>query len=342
MQNAEPVQLRQVRDFGQLISTTFTFLKQNWKPLVRAMALVCLPAAVIGGFLAVVPSLASSRCSSHSDRIHSRHWSRWGKGCSAGHSRLPAPDVRLAARGRHRARISCAPITWANTTASAAGDTRETGLLANGILFRVRVSSSVCLSVSGSLLCILPGFYAYTVLCLDHLAMPSSAPAVPVRSGPFQPIGQGDFWPTLGLVIVIGLINGHGELHRATPLHDRRHGGWLQSLDWTLCRTEARWACPDGSVSSLPSPLPCNGASKCSPIPSWPYVMGLKYFQPCGGRRKAWVYARRSQASSKRERMLRWLSFFLCLLLCVRRGQRLRAQDSIARRRRHGRAPSVR
>ena len=33
MQNAAPVQLNQVRDFGQIISSTFQFLKQNWRPL---------------------------------------------------------------------------------------------------------------------------------------------------------------------------------------------------------------------------------------------------------------------------------------------------------------------
>jgi hypothetical protein len=52
MQNAAPVQLNQVRDFGQIISATFLFLKQNWRPLLRAISFLCVPFALVGGFLA--------------------------------------------------------------------------------------------------------------------------------------------------------------------------------------------------------------------------------------------------------------------------------------------------
>ena len=50
MQNAAPVQLNQVRDFGQIISSTFQFLKQHWRLLFRALAVICLPPAMLAGF----------------------------------------------------------------------------------------------------------------------------------------------------------------------------------------------------------------------------------------------------------------------------------------------------
>jgi hypothetical protein len=47
MQNENTVQLRRVRDLGQNISDTFTFLKENWKPLYSAIGVVGLPPLVI-------------------------------------------------------------------------------------------------------------------------------------------------------------------------------------------------------------------------------------------------------------------------------------------------------
>ncbi len=51
MYNAQPLQLRQVRDLGQNISDTFIFLRQNWKPIYAAIGVVCLPPLIILGLL---------------------------------------------------------------------------------------------------------------------------------------------------------------------------------------------------------------------------------------------------------------------------------------------------
>ena len=36
-----PVELRKVRDFGEIISDTFLFVKQNWKPLLKTYLVIC-------------------------------------------------------------------------------------------------------------------------------------------------------------------------------------------------------------------------------------------------------------------------------------------------------------
>ena len=51
MSNIAPIRLRQVRDLGQVISDTFVFLRQNWKPLYKALAFGTLPLLVLGSFL---------------------------------------------------------------------------------------------------------------------------------------------------------------------------------------------------------------------------------------------------------------------------------------------------
>ncbi len=50
MSNVAPVQLRQTRDLGQVIADSFLFLRQNWKPLYKALAFGCLPFMLIGSF----------------------------------------------------------------------------------------------------------------------------------------------------------------------------------------------------------------------------------------------------------------------------------------------------
>ncbi len=51
MQNAAPVEFPRYRDFGRIIADTFQFLRQNWKPLFRALAVICLPVGILSGFL---------------------------------------------------------------------------------------------------------------------------------------------------------------------------------------------------------------------------------------------------------------------------------------------------
>ncbi len=51
MQHNAPVVLKQVRDLGEIITDTFRFLKENWRPLFRAIGTLCLPVALLSGFI---------------------------------------------------------------------------------------------------------------------------------------------------------------------------------------------------------------------------------------------------------------------------------------------------
>ena len=43
-----PIILRQRRDFGQTISDSFAFMRQNWKPLLKAVFTICVPPMLLG------------------------------------------------------------------------------------------------------------------------------------------------------------------------------------------------------------------------------------------------------------------------------------------------------
>ena len=52
MNTRPPIILRQRRDFGQTIGDTFAFMRQNWKPILKAIFTICILQLVIAlGFL---------------------------------------------------------------------------------------------------------------------------------------------------------------------------------------------------------------------------------------------------------------------------------------------------
>ncbi len=205
MQNAEPVQLRQVRDFGQIISTTFSFLKQNWKPLFRAMAIVSLPAAVIGGFLAggAFASLQQLQYTQPSDPF--AIWSMLGQNLV-----LMVPGILLLIlgwlllisvvheymRAYHLGEhLMLTPVELVKRGFSQLGSYFGSSFL-TGLLVGI-----------GTILCIVPGVYAYGVLCLALSCHAIERSGGSGSLGRSNELVQGDFWPTLGLGIVINIIN---------------------------------------------------------------------------------------------------------------------------------------
>ncbi|MBK6832632.1 MAG: hypothetical protein IPG92_18710 [Flavobacteriales bacterium] len=206
MQNVEPVVLRQVRDFGQIISTTFTFLKQNWKPMVRAMALVSLPAAVIGGFLAggAFAGFQELQFGQPSDPMEL--WSRMGSSFL-----LEIPGLLILMIGWMLVIAIVHEFLRAYHLGEhhflSSGDLLKRGFSQLGSYFGASFLTGLLAGV-GVLLCILPGVYAYTVLCLSLSCHAIERAGGSGSLGRSNQLVQGDFWPTLGLVFVIGLING--------------------------------------------------------------------------------------------------------------------------------------
>jgi hypothetical protein len=48
------MELRQERDFGEKINATFTFVVENWRPLVNALLLLVLPISMLSGVFAAL------------------------------------------------------------------------------------------------------------------------------------------------------------------------------------------------------------------------------------------------------------------------------------------------
>ncbi|MBL0126738.1 MAG: hypothetical protein IPP83_04605 [Flavobacteriales bacterium] len=205
MQNAEPVQLRQVRDFGQLISTTFTFLKQNWKPLSRAILVVGLPAGVIGGFLAggSIANLQQFQVNPGGDPTEV-----FGLIASSMLGIIPGLLILMIGW------IFVVAIVHEYIRAYHLGehhmlttsDLAKRGFSQMGSYFGASFLVGL-LSMVGLVLCILPGIYAYTVLSLALVSHAIERTGGAGALGRSNQLVSGDFWPTLGLVIVIGMIN---------------------------------------------------------------------------------------------------------------------------------------
>jgi hypothetical protein len=206
MQQTGNIQLRQARDFGQIITTTFTFLRQEWKPLARAILAIGLPTSVAGGFLAggtvakfqgfqmapsddpseILGALASSLpllllgflllivawllvVSMVHEYIRAYHLGE--------HHGITTPD--LLKRG-----------------VSQVGPYLGASLLTGLLCFL------------GMILCVLPFFYAWAVLALVLPAHAIERTGGAGALGRSNQLVSGDFWPTLGLLFVIAIING--------------------------------------------------------------------------------------------------------------------------------------
>lgn len=206
MQHAEPIQLRQARDFGQIITTTFAFLRHEWKPLARAILAIGLPAAIAGGFLAggTVAQFQGFQMSSENDP------SELFNALSTGLPMMLLGFLLLI-------------VAWLFVVSMVHEYVRAYHLgehhgLTTGDLFK-RGASQIgpylgaslltgLLCFLGFILCIIPFFYVWAVLAL---VLPVHAIE---RTGGAGALGRsnqlvsGDFWPTLGLLFVMAIING--------------------------------------------------------------------------------------------------------------------------------------
>lgn len=204
MQNAEPVQLRQVRDFGQIISTTFVFLRQEWRPLVRAILTIGLPASVIGGFLAG-GTLGSMQNYRYSGNDPSELMGMLSSGLV-----MMIPGILILAVGwlfvvsmvHEYIRAYHLNEHHGMTT----GELARRGASQIGPYFGAGFLSAL-LMIVGMLLCILPFFYVWTVLSLALIAHAIERTGGSGALGRSNQLVKGDFWPTLGLLLVISLIN---------------------------------------------------------------------------------------------------------------------------------------
>lgn len=206
MQNAAPVQLSQVRDFGQIISTTFTFLRQEWRPLFRALAVICIPPAVIAGFF-IGKTMGDIQSLSFGDSVNDPTW--MVKGMLNQWLPMVLGYILLIV-----AFLLVVAVTYEYIRAYHLG---EHFGITPGDLWK-RVSSQLgsyagigflcsLLVGVGFMLCFLPGFFAMTVLGLTMVAHAIERTGVTGSMGRSNNLVRDRFWETLGLIIIIGIIH---------------------------------------------------------------------------------------------------------------------------------------
>ncbi|MBK6344196.1 MAG: hypothetical protein IPF41_16885 [Flavobacteriales bacterium] len=206
MHIGEPVQLRKARDFGQIFSDTFAFLRQEWRPLLRAIALVGLPAGLIGGFLSGDALAGVQQFQIRADGD---------------------PEGALALLGSSM--LGLVPgmllllVAWSLVVAMVheylrayhlgehhllqSGDIIKRGFAQIGPYFGASFLSGL-LVLLGLLLCVLPAIYPATVLSLALAAHAIERTGGAGALGRSNSLVSGDFWPTLGLSIVMLIVKG--------------------------------------------------------------------------------------------------------------------------------------
>ena len=205
MQNAAPVQLNQVRDFGQIISATFQFLKQNWRPLLRALAVTCLPLALLSGFF-MGKTMGDIQSLSFGEQVNDPTAMFSGMM----ESMLP---LMLGYLLMVAAFLLMMAVSYEYLCAYHFGEHMD---ITPGALFQRAIGNigsylgssvlSIVLFMVGLMLCVLPGFYVLSVLALVFACIAFERSGAVASLSRSNELVNGHFWEVLGLVIVIGLI----------------------------------------------------------------------------------------------------------------------------------------
>lgn len=198
MQNATPIQLRQYRDFGQLISTTFQFLRQNWRPLFRAIGVICLPIGLISGFL-IGKSMGDIQ------RVSMANVEFTGVTqllpMIIGYVLLLLTLVLLIAIVYEYLRAYEQGENHGITTA----DLWKRAIAQIGSYIGISLLMGI-LVVIGTLLCIIPGIYLFVALSLAYMVHAIERKGVIDSMKRSHQLITDRWWETFGLIIILGLI----------------------------------------------------------------------------------------------------------------------------------------
>ncbi len=204
MQNNVPVNFREVRDLGQIVNATFRFLKQEWRPLFRAIALLCVPFAVVGGFLAggSMVGLQTAGLQTNTDPFSVFNAMKTVMlGVLPGYLLLAVGYVLLISLVHEYLRLYYSGQHRSTST----GELIKQALGQVGPYLGASIISWLLLVV-GLMLFFFPFFYAWAVLSLAYAAHAMERTGGSGAITRSYNLVKGDFWPTLGLLLVIGII----------------------------------------------------------------------------------------------------------------------------------------
>lgn len=217
-----PFQLREHRDFGQLISGSFALLRQHGRPLYRAIGISCLPPLLFaayligGGFSELTGNVGKGMVGGEDRAVYGGIMIAAAYGLFAllfvflhalVHEFLRAHD-----RGETQAITTAILVTRAFTHIfHYAGILIITGLMvaASTIIFILLITlNEPVISVVSALAMMAAVFAVFTYASLASASHAMERNGVTTSLQRSFKLVSGDFWPTLGVSMVMGLIVG--------------------------------------------------------------------------------------------------------------------------------------
>jgi len=201
MPPAAPINFRQERDLGQIINDTFRFLRHECRPLFRAIAVICLPMALLAGFL-LGGSLGAMQQASMDPFGAARAFE--------GFNFLSMAAAYILLFG---AMFVMMAMTYEHLRASEQG---EAAMLSTGDLFRRAMGQfwsyfglaflTGIISTVAMLFLILPGIWLFVALSLGFVAHSVERTGATGSLSRSYNLVSGNWWSTFGLLIVVYLI----------------------------------------------------------------------------------------------------------------------------------------
>ena len=196
----ENLELRKVRDFGELINDSFVFLKQNWKPMFRAVALICGGLIFVSIVTGVIQQLRiTSNFSTAEIRQNPFSIYSWDTVVYWIVMTLTYFSVSLA---------SLSYICLYHDKGKVAPVPEEVWSYFKYFFFRVagvQLMLSVLL-IMGLVLCVFPGVYFWPVsaLIMAVMVFENGGYGYSFRKG-FSLI-RGNWWSTFGAMFIMGVV----------------------------------------------------------------------------------------------------------------------------------------
>lgn len=209
----QPIELRRVRDFGQVINDSFTFLKENFKPLFKSLFIICGFFLVLGTITTAFTFLKMS--SMYSGRFQNIQGGQYDYLIS-----FFISAVSLIAA---QACIHLVTLCYISVYLQK-GNVQPTFAEVWGYFkyyfFRVFGSSILIaiMFVVGFVLCIIPGIYVLPIfyLIIPIMVIENSSFSYAFNKA-FRIIRE-NWWTTFGVIFVMGMIVGVANSFAQYPI----------------------------------------------------------------------------------------------------------------------------
>jgi len=212
----EKIELRKVRDFGEIINDTFIFFRQTWKPLLKSYVVIC-GFFVIAGIITAVMYQVKIK-----DAISSSGSQDPTKLMAASMFSLEYLFTLIFAFLSYTA-VSLTTLSFIHLykeKGNEAPDVEEVWTFVKFFFFRFLGSGLLIgiLLMFGMLLCIIPGIYLWPVVALIFPIMLIEGTSLGYAFNRCFKLIKGHWWTTFGSQVIIMIILSAGSFVIMVPL----------------------------------------------------------------------------------------------------------------------------